>query len=285
MKKQKKQIVERLKNRYRITLFNDATFHESFSLKLSGLRMFTAIAVVASVLVAFTTLVIAYTPLRELIPGYPSGEMRKQIIQNSLTVDSLQYQLEVRDKFIQNFQTLIKGEVPEETVQPLDTAIRINQIQFSNFNHDSVFQDKILEEKLNLSLLANEKEVKKLSEIHFFVPLRGNITSEFKTTPDHFGIDITAEDNSRISSVLDGTVIFAGWTTDAGYVLQVQHSNDLVSVYKHNSELLKRIGDKVRAGEAIAIMGNSGEVTTGPHLHFELWHKGVALDPQNYINF
>lgn len=282
---QKKKFVERLKNKYRLTLFNDATFHESFSIRLTGMRMFTVVTVVASVLVAITILIIAYTPLKELVPGYPSGEMRHQIIKNSLAVDSLEYQLQVRDEFIHNFKTLVKGGVPEEKIQTLDTAIRINQIHFSNFNHDSVFQDKIMEEKLNLSLLTNEKEAKKLSEIHFFVPLKGNISSKFNSGTEHFGIDITAADNSRISSVLDGTVVFAGWTTDAGYVLQLQHSNDLVSIYKHNSELLKRIGQKVRAGEAIAIMGNSGEVTTGPHLHFELWHKGVALDPQNYIIF
>nr|WP_262909872.1 M23 family metallopeptidase [Maribellus sp. CM-23] len=121
--------------------------------------------------------------------------------------------------------------------------------------------------------------------MHFFVPVKGVVTEHFNSSSDHFGIDLVSEANARISSVLNGTVIFSGWTLKTGYSIYVQHEGNLVSVYKHNSELLKNEGDQVSAGEAIAIIGNTGELSTGPHLHFELWHDGKALNPEHYIDF
>jgi murein DD-endopeptidase MepM/ murein hydrolase activator NlpD len=134
-------------------------------------------------------------------------------------------------------------------------------------------------------LQSKETENTGLSQIHFFVPLDGMITNHFDAASDHFGVDLVSEPNSRISAVLGGTVVFSGWTLETGYVIYLQHETDLISVYKHNSELLKNTGEKVKAGEAIAIVGNSGELTTGPHLHFELWHNGNAIDPEQYIDF
>ncbi|TKG92486.1 M23 family metallopeptidase [Puteibacter caeruleilacunae] len=255
------------------------------SFKLSRIGVFTSVVLFTIVVITIISLLISFTPLREYIPGYPSGKMRKQIVENALRVDSLEEQLRMKDEFINKIQVLIKGEVPEETDQLPDTSIRLSQVEFKTYNHDSIFQDKIQEEKFNLSLFDQSEEETKISDVHFFVPVKGVITKHFKATPEHLGVDIVAEEFARISSILDGTVVFAGWTTDGGYVIQLQHENNLISIYKHNSELLKKQGDRVQAGEAIAIMGNSGEMTTGSHLHLEMWFQGTAIDPEKYIDF
>jgi murein DD-endopeptidase MepM/ murein hydrolase activator NlpD len=149
-----------------------------------------------------------------------------------------------------------------------------------------VFRDRLLAEQTSLALESgNDNTRLSLSQIHFFVPLKGVVSNHFDTATDHFGVDLVGGPNSLISAVLDGTVIFSGWTLESGYVVHIQHQADLISVYKHNSELLKFQGDRVKAGEAIAIIGNSGEYSTGPHLHLELWHGGTPLDPEQYIDF
>jgi len=156
---------------------------------------------------------------------------------------------------------------------------------FKNFNADSIFEEKILLGKQSLALQKNPKRLPSIANIHFFTPLRGLITNKFNLKTDHLAVDIVGQQNARISSVLDGTVIFSGWTMDTGYSIFIQHESNIVSAYKHNAELLKSTGDKVKAGEAVAIIGNSGELSTGPHLHFEIWHRGNAINPEQYIDF
>ena len=253
-------------------------------MKLTRLKVFTVTSLTSSFLVALVIILIIATPLKEYIPGYPKKEYRQMLIENAILTDSLENQLKSRDIFFQNMKTIIDGGVPKDNIQVSDSGPKPETVTFRNYNHDSVFQDKIMEEQLNLSLHTTEPKNTGLAGIHFFTPVKGMVTNKFKSTADHYGVDIVSAANSMILSVLDGTVIFAGWTLDTGYVIYIQHENNLVSVYKHNAELLKNIGDKVKAGEAIAIIGNSGELSTGPHLHFELWHNGVALDPELYID-
>lgn len=252
---------------------------------MSRLKVFTVTSLSSALLVAIVIILIVVTPLKEYIPGYPKKEYRQMLIRNSILTDSLENELRNRDIFFQNIKTIIEGGVPEDNYSGSDTGSQPGEIIFSHFNHDSVFQDKIMEEQLNLSLHSNNTQITDLSKIHFFVPVKGMVSNKFKSSADHYGIDLISSANSLILSVLEGTVIFAGWTLETGYVIYIQHENNLISVYKHNAELLKSIGDKVNAGEAIAIMGNSGELSTGPHLHFELWYNGVALDPELYIDF
>ncbi|NQU87997.1 MAG: M23 family metallopeptidase [Mariniphaga sp.] len=253
-------------------------------MKLSRLKVFTVTSLSTAFLVALVIILIVVTPLKEYIPGYPKKEYRQMLIRNSILVDSLENELQNKDIFFQNIKTIIEGGVPEDNYQNADTGTQPGDIVFQQYNHDSVFQDKILEEQLNLSLNANNSQNTDLSKIHFFIPVKGMVTNTFKSSSDHYGVDLVSTANSLILSVLDGTIIFAGWTLQTGYVIYIQHENNLISVYKHNAELLKNIGDKVNAGEAIAIIGNSGELSTGPHLHFELWYDGVALDPELYID-
>lgn len=253
-------------------------------MKLSRLKVFTLTSVLSAVIVILVILLIATTGLREYIPGYPKAEYRQMLVNNALKVDSLEQELAKRDQFFDGIKAIMAGEVPEDNLAT-QKETEIGNVEFQEFNHDSVFQDKLLAEQLSLSLQNNESNNVGLSQIHFFVPIKGVITEHFNATPDHFGIDVVSEANTRISAVLNGTVIFSGWTLETGYVIYLQHKSDLVSVYKHNAEILKTTGEKVNAGEAIAIIGNTGELSTGAHLHFELWYKGTAINPEQYIDF
>ncbi len=284
-KEKKKKIIQKLKNRYRLIIYNDSTFQTVWTTKLTRLNVFTLGGFVSLLLIFITVLLIVYTPIREMIPGYPTGEVRNLIVHNAILVDSLEEQIKMRDDYLGKIQALIHGEVPEEPELEVDTNKRTANIDFKSYNHDSIFKQNLLAEQLDLSLSKGSKKISNIAGIHFFTPLKGMVSQKFDKTTDHLAIDIVGLQNSRISSVLEGTVVFSGWTVETGYVIYLQHAHDLVSVYKHNAELLKNVGEKVKAGEAIAIMGNSGELSTGPHLHFELWHKGVPLDPEQYIDF
>lgn len=281
---EKKKFYSKLKNQYRLIIYNDTTFQSVWSMKLSRLKVFTATSLMSAIIVVLVILLIATTGLREYIPGYPKAEYRQMLIRSALKVDSLETELAKRDRFFKGIQTIMSGEVPEDD-HIVEAESRSSEVEFQQYNHDSIFQDELLAEQLSLSLQPENENKTDISRMHFFVPVKGVVTEHFNSSSDHFGIDLVSEANARISSVLNGTVIFSGWTLKTGYSIYVQHEGNLVSVYKHNSELLKNEGDHVSAGEAIAIIGNTGELSTGPHLHFELWHDGKALNPEHYIDF
>ncbi|NLO01369.1 MAG: M23 family metallopeptidase [Bacteroidales bacterium] len=253
-------------------------------MKLSRLKVFTVTSLLSAVIVILVILLIATTGLREYIPGYPGAEYRQMLVRNALIADSLETELNRRDEYLATIKTIISGEVPEDYLAE-DSVPEVENVEFQVYNHDSVFQDKLLAEQTSLSVDNSGKSDLSLSQIHFFVPVKGVVTNHFDLATDHFGVDLVSSPNSRISAVLDGTVIFSGFTLETGYVIHVQHHSDLISVYMHNSELLKFRGDKVKAGESIAFIGNTGELSTGPHLHFEIWHEGNPLDPEQYIDF
>ena len=283
-RKKNNKFLEKLKDQYRLIIYNDTTFQSVWSIKLSRLKVFTYTSLFSAVIIILVTLLIATTSLREYIPGYPKAEYRQMLVRTVLKIDSLEYELRIRDDFINSIKAVFTGEIPDNN-RYVDLSSTPYSIETPGYNHDSIFQDKLLAEQLSLSIRGNETVNQGLSQIHFFVPVKGVITNNFNATADHLGVDLVSSPNSRISSILSGTVIFSGWTLETGYVIYIQHELNLVSAYKHNSELLKSIGDRVNAGEAIAIIGNSGELTTGPHLHFELWHEGKAMNPEQYINF
>lgn len=281
---EKKKFYNKLKNQYRLIVYNDTTFQSVWSMKLSRLKVFTVTSLLSAIIVVLVILLIATTGLREYIPGYPKAEYRQMLVRNALKVDSLEQELAKRDRFFRGIQAIMAGEVPEDELTVLEDTPK-EEVRFQEYNHDSVFQEKLQAEQLSLSIQPNNKQVQGLNHVHFFVPLKGVVTEHFNAASDHFGIDLVSEPNARISAILGGTVIFSGWTLETGYVIYLQHQADLISVYKHNAELLKGTGEKVNAGEAIAIIGNTGEYSSGPHLHFELWHKGSAINPEQYIDF
>jgi murein DD-endopeptidase MepM/ murein hydrolase activator NlpD len=281
----RKKIFQMLKDHYRLIIYNDSTIQTVWSIKLTPIKVLTLGSLGAILLILLTTTIIAYTPLRENIPGYPSAKVRQQIIHNYVLVDSLENEIKIRDSYFEKIKTLFQGETPAEESASTNPELKVTEATFDKFNADSVFKDKLLDEKSNLSIQQNKKRLPSIANIHFFTPLHGMLSNRFNPKTNHLAVDIVGKQNARISNVLDGTVIFSGWTMDTGYSIFIQHESNIISAYKHNAELFKEVGNKVKAGDVIAIMGNSGELTTGPHLHFELWHNGTALDPETYIDF
>jgi len=284
--KKKKPLLQRLKNKYRLIIYNDDTFEEIWYMRLSRLNVLAVFGTGAILLITLVSLLIAYTPIREFIPGYPEGDMRRTMVQNYARLDSLEKELQLRGQYIDNISTIMAGGVPEDQAVSQDTAIKDASVQFQKSESDSILR-KQSEQEGQQTLAVNYKEPtgRDLSQIHFFSPVKGLITNSYNAKENHFGTDIVAGDNNVVVSALEGTVTMANWTLKTGWVIQIQHENNLLTVYKHNAELLKEVGDHVEAGEAVAIIGNSGELTTGPHLHFELWRNGSPLDPEKYIVF
>ena len=287
MEKERKRdkIKKIFQNPYRIVIFNDLNLHIIRQVRFNAKNLLGALILAVILIITGVTILIAFTPLREYIPGYPTGKMRQMLIRNVLVVDSLEQESQRRDLYFKNFRAMLAGETPSDTVVKRGTVIRPEQVQFRKYDHDSLFKEEIAQEQMNLGINSATAGKIGVAGLLFFPPLNGMVTGKYDLSTRHFGVDIVGKLNSRISAALDGTVIFAGWTIDTGYVIYLQHEQNLVTVYRHNTELLKIQGDKVRAGEAIAIMGNSGKETTGPHLHFEMWLNGMSVNPEDYIKF
>lgn len=284
MAKEKVRLWDRLKYKYKLSVINETSYEEVFNFRLSQLHVLTALSVLAVILVVLTILLIAFTDLREFIPGYPDGNMRQMIAQNALRVDSLENELLKRDRFFKPSVGFEWGRYHFLERSREDTArYRNDTIRFQISEQENEFRAAIEErERFNLSLGMKEQNH---DYYHFFPPVEGIVTQSFDEKKRHYGTDIVAKANAKVAAVLDGVVIFTDWTVKTGYVIQVQHTNDLISVYKHNSILLKKQGDYVRAGEVLGVVGNTGEESSGPHLHFELWRAGNPLNPENFIKF
>lgn len=277
----------KLKDRYRLLLINDSTFEERFSMRLNRLNVLLLAGFAFAIYGAFVTAVIVFTPLKRFIPGYADQETKHNAYRSLVLADSLELKLRQRDLYIENLRLVLSGEAKADSTNlfaPLSEKPGAKDMVPSEA--DGLLRARIAkEEAYSLNEGRATADRRELAGIFFFPPLRGIVTTTFDRGQDHFGIDIVTKADAAVKACLAGTVTLASWTTDAGHVLHIQHANDLVSIYKHNSVLLRKVGDKVKAGEAVAIVGNSGELTTGPHLHFELWLNGEAVDPQAYMVF
>jgi len=276
------------RDKYRISVTNDTTFEEIWRIRLTKYNSFLLITFLLFFIVGSTTLLIAFTNLREFIPGYPDVTMRRNILLSAIRLDSLEKELELRDKYFANINAIIAGKQPVDVYTLRDTSRNYKSITFRTSPEDSALRAQVEnDDRYNLTLgpVASES-VTSLAGLHFFPPVKGIVSGRFDPRSRHFGTDIVTKPKSSVDAALDGTVIFTGWTMETGFVIEVQHSNNIVSVYKHNAALLKETGDLVRTGEAIAVVGDSGELyTSGPHLHFEIWYKGSPLDPEKHIIF
>lgn len=276
-----------MRNRYRLVIMNDDTFEEKWSLRLTPLGvviLFGSISIVMTILVIS---LVAFTPLREYIPGYADVGMRRDLLLANARLDSLERKAKADSLYFDNLGKVLSGDLKAETPpNPRDTTKKYDKLKLKPSKEDSAFRaDFEAQENTYTLTLGNSTKHGGISGFFFFPPLKGTVTNSFNAADEHYGVDIAAPENEAIKATLDGTVIMAGWTTDAGYVIEIQHSNNAISVYKHNSSLLKKSGQYVKAGEPIAIIGSSGELTTGPHLHFELWYNGEPVDPQEYMAF
>ena len=275
-------------DKYRFSVINDTTFEEVWRVRLTQYNAFLLITLLVLFIIGATVSLISFTNLREFIPGYPDVTMRRNILLNALRLDSLEQELALRDKYFLNLNTIISGEEPTGIYSEPDASRNYSALRFGRSPEDSALRARIeSEERFNLTLGPILPEsVTNLSGLHFYPPVKGIVSASFDLRLKHYGTDIVTKPRSHVACVLDGTVIFTGWTIETGFVIQVQHPNNLISVYKHNAALLKENGDLVRAGEALSIVGDSGEMyTSGPHLHLEIWYKGSPLDPEKHILF
>ncbi len=276
------------RDKYRFSIVNDTTFEEVWRARLTQYNAFLLIVLLALFIIGSTVSLIAFTNLREFIPGYPDVTMRRNILMSALRLDSLEKELQLRDKYFANLNAIISGKEPEEFYSGQDSSVTYGAIRYTESPEESTLRTQVENaERFNVTFRQPASESSSsLAELHFFPPVKGIVSSKFDVRTKHFGTDIVAKPKSIVSAALDGTVIFTGWTMETGYVIEVQHNNNIVSVYKHNASLLRETGDIVKAGEPVSIVGDSGELyTSGPHLHFEIWYKGRPLDPEKHILF
>lgn len=284
MKNKRKAFWKNIKFKYKLTIINENTLEEIVGIHVSKLNGLSVLLSAVTVIFLIASFIIAFTPLRNYLPGYMNTEVREQVVMNALRADSLQQMLERQRMYVMNIQDIIGGVVKVDSVHSIDslTMVRSEELMERTQAEDDFRKQYEESERYNLTTIDNAPAV---TGLIFFRPTRGMVSSSFDANRKHFGIDIAATPNESVLATLDGTVILATYTADTGYVIQVQHNQNLVTVYKHCGSLLKKVGDTVKAGEAIALVGNTGEKTTGPHLHFEIWNKGRALDPSKYIVF
>jgi len=282
-KKNTNKLKDKLTFKYRFVVLNEETFEERFSFKLNRLNVIILGGTFAVLLVGLTAFIMAFTPLREYIPGYSSSSLKKRASDLVYKVDSLQQQLAVNDVYIHNIQQVLTGKIKDISFNKDSIAeqLRIEDADFSTTSTDSTFREEVeREDRYSLFERATKK-----TDIVFFAPISGKITDTYNPKEKHYAIDIAVQKDSPVKAVADGTVIFTGFTAETGFVIILEHAKGFLSVYKHNASLHKEQGDLVKSGEAIANAGSTGELSTGPHLHFELWNDGYPVNPLNFIDF
>jgi murein DD-endopeptidase MepM/ murein hydrolase activator NlpD len=284
-KKERLKFFRKLRHMYRLSIYRDETFEEVLNLRLSRLNVLAWGGPIILVLLMAVISIIVYTPVREFIPGYPDENTIRNSVSNKQRLDSLELELNRRDLYIDNLNKIISGQMPENYDNASDTNRNYDDIRFTRSAEDSLLREKFQEQDKFGINQGNKNKIEGISQIHFFPPVKGLVTNSFNALENHYGTDIVTNANEIVKSTLEGSVVIASWTLETGWVIQIQHKSNLLSIYKHNAELLKKVGDFVKVGEAIAVVGNSGELTTGPHLHFELWYNGIPLNPEDYIAF
>lgn len=276
---------KRIRFKYKLSFINENTLEEVWSFRLSQLSVFISLGVFAFSLVAFTAFIIIMTPIRNYLPGYLDVEVRKEIVQNALRADSLERMIEIQNLYLKNVTGIISGTIELDSIREIDSLARVDadfEIPRSPEEEEYV-KNFEQEEKYNLTVLNTNPLP--MDGLFFYKPINGVISSHYQADIHHFGVDIAAASKESVLATLDGTVMYAGYDPNQGNVIQLQHKNGFVSVYKHNELLLKEPGEQVVAGEAIALVGNTGKLSTGPHLHFELWYNGKPVNPEDFIVF
>ena len=287
-------VTDIIKRKHRFVVMDTDTFKEKFSFQLSGINLFVTIGITVIVLILLTTILIAFTPLREWIPGYTDTRMVEQTYENAKKIDSLEAQLENQEWMIATMQSVLRGEkFPSEPEAPQsDSAATLQQlaVAYRHIKEDSLLRLEVEREdnryqvkESSVSTLSSTSDASPTITHLFFTPLKGNILTPYSAS--HHGVDIAGDATRAVCAAYSGTVIFAGFTAEWGHVIALQHPGNVITVYQNNGSLLKQQGDAVRAGEPIAYVGNGGRRELGAYLHFEIWVGGVAVNPEEYISF
>lgn len=287
-------VTDVIKRKHRFVVMDTDTFKEKFSFQLSGINLFVTIGITVIVLILLTTILIAFTPLREWIPGYTDTRMVEQTYENAKKIDSLETQLENQEWMIATMQSVLRGEkFPSEPEAPQsDSAATLQQlaVAYRHIKEDSLLRLEVEREdnryqvkESSVSTLSSTSDASPTITHLFFTPLKGNVLTPYSAS--HHGVDIAGDATRAVCAAYSGTVIFAGFTAEWGHVIALQHPGNVITVYQNNGSLLKQQGDAVRAGEPIAYVGNGGRRELGAYLHFEIWVGGVAVNPEEYISF
>ena len=284
-KKENKGFFKKLFNDYKVVVSSEDTFEEKFAFKASKINVFVLMLVYSVILISFTISVVFFTQLRELVPGYSSSDLLNRAIYLTQKTDSLERQIELNNKFYKSIEDVLSGKTDEFVERDnitIDSSLNEkNFFSISPNSEDSILRNYVdSQDKFNLT--KNELVIENKM---FFSPIKGDITQTFNFEENHFAIDIAADIGTPVKSILDGKILFSEWSVDTGHVIIVDHGDNIVSVYKHNSKSLKEQNDFVQAGEVIAYSGNQGSLSSGPHLHFELWKNGTPIDPEPLLNF
>ncbi|MBA3985435.1 MAG: M23 family metallopeptidase [Flavobacteriales bacterium] len=281
----RKRIAKKLLHKYRLVILNEDTFEERVSFKLNRLNVFVFSMLLALFLVGVTTFIIAFTPLREYIPGYSSTQLKQQATELTYKTDSIQQVLFLNEQYLASIKKVLTGDLEIQQINR-DSILNISREDFQNVDLSPSPQDFSLREKVAREERYNVFETaSNMITSVLFPPVNGTISEPYDPKNKHYAVDIVVAENTPVKATAAGTVIFAEWTAQTGYVIIIEHQNNLLSVYKHNASLIKQQGDLVKAGEVIAGSGSTGDYTTGPHLHFELWSNGYPINPTNFIDF
>jgi hypothetical protein len=277
-----------LTNRYLLIIRNEENFAEKSTFSFTYARVIL-IAVVFFVIMLFLSLFLVKTLLNQWFdPRYAQMEASRRLAELTVKVDSLALEVESKDRFINNFKRVLSGDTTDvfmdveemqRSTPPVNTNIDVTEVS----PVDSMFRQEF--EQTDMSLINTSGSYRELREVFLFSPIAGFVSAPYNVKDGHYGVDVVAKKNEPVKCIADGTVIMASWTQDSGYVIAVQHRSNLISVYKHNAELLKKVGNFVNAGEIISIIGNTGDLTDGPHLHFELWLNGNSVNPEEFVTF
>ena len=277
---------QRYKSKYRLTVLNDTTLEEVFWIRLSRMNIASILGISAIIFAAIIFALIAYTPIREFIPGFPDGETHKNIIENVYRLDSVEQKVKLNQQYLNNIKTILSGNIPSNYINIKRTSDSSDSFQdsisLSISKKDSLFRIKI-EKENEFDLLSANISVDE--DINLFPPLIGLVTNKYNPDKHHFGVDIVSKISQDVFSCFKGTVIFASWTLETGYVVHIQHVDNLISVYKHLETIDVKQGDVIETGKRIGKFGDVGTLSTGPHLHFEIWKNGHSIKPDELINF
>ena len=282
---------QRLRNTYRLVIMNNETFEEIGSYRLSLMNVYILLSTIVVMVAMLVVLVIAFTPVRKYIPGYGDASKSKELMSLYNTVEEMEEELNAHRAYSENFRRILVGDVQTEDDVPdsqnmdMDSIEEIGQTEIDRqFRQEIEFEEigQVAQEGRTTNFSPRDIP---LEQMYFNTPVNGEISAGFMPDKSHYGVDVLAAKNTAIKAAMDGYIFFSDWTLETGNTIGIQHTNNIISFYKHNSALLKKVGSYVKAGEAVAIIGNTGTLTDGPHLHFELWHKGKPVNPTEYINF
>jgi len=284
-KKENKGFFKKLFNDYKVVVSSEDTFEEKLAFKASKINAFLLMLVYSAILISFTIGIVFFTELRELVPGYSSSDLLNRAVYLTQKTDSLERQIELNNKFYKSIEDVLSGKIdefiPRENISVDSTISESLALTILPSSEDSILR-KYVENEDKFNLTKNELVIENKM---FYSPIKGDITQSFNFEENHFAVDISADVGTPVKSILDGKILFSEWSVDTGHVIIIDHGDNIISVYKHNSKLLKEQNDYVQAGEVIAYSGNQGNLSSGPHLHFELWNNGTPIDPEPLLNF